>query len=329
MLPYFGEYKEYLSENYNNDSAKTQIMRLVKLDRAEKNLLDMSAEEMFDIVEVDKKTNSTLNAVYGCIELYLKWLSGNYKLPVYNCSYEMKRLKTITTQKKYTESDRDYFANFTELKTYLLKAEEDYLQEQVRKVSGAKLDGIYIKQKMFNAYTVFLWEQIEDKEMLTLSLEKIMTVITSKQIVIDEKIVELSDDEVDFISEAFDTVTKLHKNIEDRRYRSKVNKRKFTIETYDNLFNASNINILKNLKWDALGNSVSDQRLQIFNIIKAGVFCKLSQYEIKNDYVFCGKKGFEVCSELFNVSLSKAQRYISEYNKFKHSLESKQELPII
>lgn len=323
MLPYFEEYKVYLSENMDSASAKTLEMRLIKLNRAEKNLLDMSAEEMADVLEISKKARATLNSVFNTIESYLKWLDGEYKISIYECFYQVKKLKALGLKINGDNAINTFFVNFEELKSVLLKAENDYLATQELEVSNEKLDGIYIKQKMFNAYAVFLWEQMSNDKILNLSLKETMFVITSKQIVVNSKLVDLSDNEVDFIREAFDTVSKLHQDIENRRMKSKVNNRKFTTETYDNLFNASNINILRNLKWNALGKSISDQRLQTLNIIKAGIFYKLSQYETENNYVFYGKKSFEVCSELFGISLSKAQRYVSEYNNFKRSLENK------
>ena len=328
MLPYFDEYKVYLSEHMGKVSAETHIMRLVKLDRAEKNLLDMLAEEMFDILEVDKKARATLNAIFGCIELYLKWLDSNYNIPVFNCYYEVKKLKALTLKKNDNDTSKKFFIDFTELKNVLLDAENDYLSTQELEVSEKKLDTIYLKQKMFNAYVTLLWEQMSNDEILSLSLKEAMLIITSKQIVVNEKLVDLSDNEVDFLREAFDVVTKLHREIKYRRDRSKMHKRKFTIETYDNLFNASNTNILKNLKWDALGKSASDPRLQTPNIIKAGIFYKLRKYETENDYVFMGNKGFEVCCNLLNIPLSKTQRYLSEYNKFKRSLENRAKLSV-
>ena len=321
MLPYFDEYKEYLSENYNKDSVKTQEMRLVKLDRAEKNLLDMSAEEMFVTIEADKKAKSTLYNDCSVIEYYLKWLKDKHNVLIFDCFYQVKLLKYMVQNNNMSDN---YFTNFTELKKVLLKAEKDYLQIQEDKISEKKLDTIYLKQKMFNAYVVLLWEQMKDDEILALSLKETMFAITSKQIVVNEKLVSLADDEVDFLSEAFDTVSKLHQAIEDRRYRSKtVYNRNLKIEAYDNLFNASNINILKNLKWNALGSSNIDKRLQLPNIIKAGAFYKLGQYELENDYVFSGIKSFEVCSEVLGVSLTTAQRLCGEYDNFKRFAESK------
>ena len=325
MLPYFDEYKVYLSEHMGKASVKTHIMRLAKLDRAEKNLLDMSVEEMFNVLEVDKKANATLNAVFGGIETYLKWLNSEYQTPIYDCFYRVKTLNNSNT----SCNSCNYFVDFAELKKFLLKAEENYLQEQEIKVSEKKLDSIYLKQKMFNAYAVLLWKQMKDDEILALSLKETMFVITSKQIVVNEKLVSLTDDEVDFLSEAFDAVSGLHQEIKDRQYKSKtLRKRTLKIEVCDNLFNASNINVLKNLKWNALGNSISDQRLQIPNIIKAGIFYKLRQYEIENNYVFYGNKGIEDCSNLLGISISKAQRYYSEYNKFKRSLENKDKFSV-
>lgn len=321
MLPYFEEYKEYLLENCNKDSAKTQTMRLVKLDRAEKSLLEMTAEEMFVVIEADKKAKSTLYNECSTIEIYLKWLKNNHNVFIFDCYYQSKKLKLMIRHNDNLSDN--YFSSFAEMKKVLLQAEEEYLQCQEGNISEEKLDTIYLKQKMFNAYATFSWEQIKDDEMLALSLKETMSIITSKQIVVNKKLISLSDDEVNFISEAFDAVSELHQEIDDRKYRSKIKyNRSLKMEVYDNLFNASNINILKNLKWNALGR-VTDKRLQIQNITKSGIFSKLRQYELENDYIFSGVKSFKVCSDVLGVSITTAQRLCTEYDKFKRSLENK------
>ena len=52
----------------------------------------------------------------------------------------------------------------------------------------------------------------------------------------------------------------------------------------------------------------------------------LHQYEKENDYVFSGTESYDVCCKLLKTSIFKAQRLVSEYNKFRKSTEKTEDI---
>lgn len=315
MLLYFDEYKDYLSANKSKEVTKTILRRLSKLNQAEKSLLEMSSDEIFDAIEADKKAKTTLYGTVVSIENYLKWLTIVYNIPVYDCYYEVKIFKKKA--QNYSNTGKNYFADYAELLNSLLEAERNYLkQTETLGFSEKKIDGIIIKQKMFNAYVTLMWKQLTNDEMLALTTQDVSLLIEAKQILFNGRIIYFTEQETEVLQVALDNVKELHNDIEEKIERAWRKKRRIKLQVYNNLFNTESVNVLTNLRWSSIGSSSTDFRLQLPNILKAGIFSKMKQYEIENDCSL-GQKDVKNCAEMLNVSETTVQRYIVEYGNFK------------
>lgn len=314
MLPYFDEYDKYCE---NSVGLRIYSVRLRKLNNIEENVLEMSAEQIADVFKAKETSIATLNGSYSAFEDYLMWLNRTYNESISDIYYQLKRLRKIASNICINNYNEVIFSNFAELKKALLKAEDKYAFMQELELSEKKLDGLYLVQKKFNAYVVFIWNGLTEEEMLKLKLSDILSIIKKKQIVVDDKIYNISDDEIDFLSEIYQIAIDIQKA---DVYKKRKYKRKYKAWTYDNLFNTENVGYLKNLSFCALGK-LSDSNLSKWTIKKSGIFYRMYNYEIKNNYSFSLLHSNKACAELFNISNSKAARLVAEYNKFKKSVE--------
>lgn len=320
MVPYFEEYCQHIIEK--NPSFGNYALRISCLNKVEKNIFDMSAEEIADAVEADKKKITTLNALYGVLCDYYRWVNKTYDLSIKDSFYEVNRLKSIVSNIK-TESGKDeYFTTFSELKQALTQAEEDYLILQESELSEKMYESLVVRQKKFNVFNVFLWEQLTTDDMISITLSDARNIISTKQLTVNGKSIELSDEEIQFIDDLYSEILELQAQDEQNSIKRQY-KRKTKNWTYDNLFNSEKKSSFVNLKWNAMGASIQDVRLEAPNVKKAGMFNKMYQYERKNDYVFSGDmNSAETYARIFNTSVTKAYRMVSEYNKFRQSIEN-------
>lgn len=317
MLPYFKEYSEYCE---NGVSLRMYSIRLRKLNNIEGNVLKMSAEQIADIINAKKTSMATLNGTYSAFEDYLMWVNRTRNEPIPDIYYQLKRLRKIASNICIDNYNEVIFSNFAELKKALLKAEDEYISMQELELSEKKLNGLYLVQNKYNAYVVFIWNGLTEEEMLKLKLSDILSIIMKKQIVVDDKIYNISDDEIEFLTEAYQSVIDIQETDNDRPYKKGGYKRKRKTWTYDNLFNADNVKYLKDLTFRALGK-LSDSSLSKWTIRKSGMFYQMHNYEIENDYSFSRVHSYKVCAELFDIPISKASRLVNEYNKFRKSVE--------
>lgn len=317
MLPYFKEYSEYCE---NSVGLRMYSIRLRKLNNIEENVLKMSAEQIADIIDAKKTSMTTLNGTYSAFEDYLMWVNRIYNEPIPDIYYQLKRLRKIASTICIDNYNEVIFSNFAELKNALLKAEDEYAHMQEFELSEKKLNGLYLIQKKFNAYVVFIWNGLTEEEMLKLKLNDILSIIKEKQIVVDSKIYNISDDEIKLLTEAYQSAIDIQETDNDRPYKKRGYKRKCKAWTYDNLFNASNVKYLKDLTFRALGK-LSNLSLSRWTIRKSGMFYQMHNYEIENDYSFSQVHSDKVCAEHFNISIFKACRLVSEYNNFRKSVE--------
>lgn len=317
MLPYFDEYCDRCEKSV---SLKVYVLRLRKLNVIEENVFDMSAEKIANIIDAKNAKPSTLNAFYSSFEDYLMWVHRTYNVSIADIYYQLNRLRELATKICNSNLDETLFSDFTELKKALSKAEDEYAYMQELELSEKKLNGLYLVQKKFNAYVVFIWNGLTEEEMLKLKLRDILLIIKKKQIVVDDKIYNISDDEIEFLTEAYQSAINIQKIDNDRPYKKRGYKRKRKAWTYDNLFNADNVKYLKDLTFRALGK-LSNLSLSRWTIRKSGMFYQMHNYEIENDYSFSQVHSDKVCAEYFNVSISKACRLVTEYNNFRKSVE--------
>lgn len=321
MIPYYEEYCKLIE---NNPSLEPYKRRLSALDKAEKNLLEMKAEEIAQIIDVDKKKINTIQSTYSTLRHYQKWVNENYGLPIADSYYEIQRLKTLVSSNK--ENIRKIiFNDFSELKSTLSQAEENYLMEMESELSEKKYDTLVKRQKQYSAYIVFLWNQMPEEDMLKLSLKDIETILDSKQLNINNSNVTLSDAELIMIREAYDVMIDMRDQDKEKQIRGRGVSSKFKC---DNLFNTTSLSKLRNLKWEALGSSTDDIRLEKPSIKKAGLFNKIYQYEQKNDYTFVNTMdGYKAYCEIFNeTSRGIAQRNVNEYISFRKGVENLEDL---
>lgn len=317
MLPYFKEYSEYCE---NGVSLRMYSIRLRKLNNIEENVLKMSAEQIADIINAKKTSMATLNGTYSAFEDYLMWVNRTHNEPIPDIYYQLKRLRKIASNICIDNYNEVIFSNFAELKKALLKAEDEYISMQELELSEKKLNGLYLVQNKYNAYVVFIWNGLTEEEMLKLKLSDILSIIMKKQIVVDDKIYNISDDEIEFLTEAYQSAIDIQETDNNRPYKKRGYKRKRKAWTYDNLFNADNVKYLKDLTFRALGK-LSNLSLSRWTIRKSGMFYQMHNYEIENDYSFSQVHSDKVCAEYFNVSISKACRLVTEYNNFRKSVE--------
>ena len=319
MLPYFEEYSKYCE---NSASLRIYSVRLRKLNNIEENVLEMSAEQIADAIKAKETSMATLNAFYSAFEDYLMWFNRTYNEPIPDIYYQLKRLRKIASNICIDNYNEVIFSNFAELKKALLKAEDEYISIQEPELSEKRLDGLYLIQKKFNAYVVFIWNGLTEEEMLGLTLNDVSSIIIKKQIAVNNKIYYISDDEVDFLNEIYQFAIDIQKLDAYRKRGYKGDKQKHKAWTHDNLFNVNNVKYIKNLSFRALGK-LSNLSLSKSTIRKSGIFHQMYNYEIENDYSFSQVHSDKVCAENFNVPISnsKACRLVSEYNNFRKSIE--------
>lgn len=317
MLPYFKEYCEYCE---NNASLRIYSVRLRKLNNIDEDVLEMSAEQIANAINAKASSITTLNGTYSAFEDYLMWLNRTYNEPIPDIYYQLKRLRKIASNICIDNYNEVIFSNFEELKKALSKAEDEYAYMQELELSEKKLNGLYLVQKKFNAYVVFIWNGLTEEEMLKLKLRDILLIIKKKQIVVDDKIYNISDDEIEFLTEAYQSAIDIQETDNNRPYKKRGYKRKRKAWTYDNLFNASNVKYLKDLTFRALGK-LSNLSLSRWIIRKSGMFYQMHNYEIENDYSFSQVHSDKICAEYFNISIFKACRLVTEYNNFRKSIE--------
>ena len=317
MLPYFEEYDKYCE---NSVSLRIYSVRLRKLNNIEENVLEMSAEQIADAFKAKETSIATLNGSYSAFEDYLMWLNRTYNESISDIYYQLKRLRKIASNICIDNYNEVMFSNFEELKKAMLKAENEYISIQEPELSEKRLDGLYLIQKKFNAYVVFIWNGLTEEEILGLTLNDVSSIINKRQIVINDKTYNFSDDEIGFLYEIYQFAIDIQ-NLDAYKKRGyKGYKRKYKAWTYDNLFNTDKVGYLKNLSFCALGK-LSDLSLSKWVIRKSGIFYRMYNYEIENNYSFSLSHSDEVCAELFNISISKAARLVAEYNKFKKGVE--------
>ena len=164
-----------------------------------------------------------------------------------------------------------------------------------------------------------------EEDMLKLSLKDIETILDSKQLNINNSNVTLSDAELIMIREAYDVMIDMRDQDKEKQIRGRGISSKFKC---DNLFNTTSLSKLRNLKWEALGSSTDDIRLEKPSIKKAGLFNKIYQYEQKNDYTFVNTMdGYKAYCEIFNeTSRGIAQRNVNEYISFRKGVENLEDL---
>ncbi len=317
MLPYFKEYCEYCE---NNASLRIYSVRLRKLNNIDEDVLEMSAEQIANAINAKASSITTLNGTYSAFEDYLMWLNRTYNEPIPDVYYQLKRLRKIASNICIDNYNEVIFSNFAELKKALLKAEDEYISIQELELSERSLNGLYLVQKKFNAYVVFIWNGLTEEEMLKLKLNDILSIIKEKQIVVDGKIYNISDDEIRLLTEAYQSAIDIQETDNNRPYKKRGYKRKRKAWTYDNLFNASNVKYLKDLTFRALGK-LSNLSLSRWTIRKSGMFYQMHNYEMENDYSFSQVHSDKICAEYFNMSITKACRLVAEYNNFRKSVE--------
>lgn len=323
MLPYFDEYCDRCEKSV---SLKVYVLRLRKLNVIKENVFDMSAEEIVDIIDAKNTKPSTLNAFYSSFDDYLMWVHRTYNVSIADIYYQLNRLRELATKICNSNLNEILFSDFTELKKALLKAEDEESSIKEHELSEQELDTLYLNQKKYNAFIVFVWNGLSDEEMMSLTLKDIITIITSGQITVGDKTYTISEDEKELLNEAYQSIMDIKESEKHRPYKKSRYKRKREDWTYDNLFNTMSKKSLNNFRYLAIGR-VSDSRLNKPTIIKSGIFYRMSQYEKENDYLFFGMEGSETYKKLSGVSLSTAQRIVSEYNEYKQSVEqAKKEL---
>lgn len=323
MLPYFDEYCDRCEKSV---SLKVYVLRLRKLNVIKENVFDMSAEEIVDIIDAKNTKPSTLNAFYSSFDDYLMWVHRTYNVSIADIYYQLNRLRELATKICNSNLNEILFSDFTELKKALLKAEDEESSIKEHELSEQELDTLYLNQKKYNAFIVFVWNGLSDEEMMSLTLKDIITIITSGQITVGDKTYTISEDEKELLNEAYQSIMDIKESEKHRPYKKSRYKRKREDWTYDNLFNTMSKKSLNNFRYLAIGR-VSDSRLNKPTIIKSGIFYRMNQYEKENDYLFFGMEGSETYKKLSGVSFSTAQRIVSEYNEYKQSVEqAKKEL---
>ena len=315
MLPYFGEYNNRCE---NLPSLKVYALRLRKLNVIEKNVFDMSAEEIADAINAKNIKLSTLSAFYSSFEDYLMWVHRTYDVSIADIYYELNRLRELATEMCSNNLSETLFSDFTGIKKVLLQAEKEFTSIKECELNEQELDTLYRNQKKYNAFIVFVWNGLSDEEMLSLTLNNVMAIIISGQITVDGKTYDISDDEKELLSEAYQSVIDAEESKKNQPYKKNRYKRKR--ETVDNLFNTMSEKSLNNLRYLAIGKTLNS-KLDKPTIIKSGIFYRMYLYEKENDYIFSGMEGFDTCSKLLGISYSKAQRLVSEYTKFRKSIE--------
>ena len=316
MLPYFDEYCNTEKNSYN----EVYAFRLRKLNRVEENVLEMSAEKISDVINAKDLKLATLNAFYSAFQDYLRWVNKTYGVSISDCYYELGKLRDLASESCIENLTETLFSSFSDLKNTLVKEENEYLSIQELELSEKKYENLCLNQKKFNAYTVLAWNGLSSEDMLALKLNEVLAIITSGDIVVNGKAHKISDDEIDFLKDTYYSIIDIQEN-DKKEFTKKSNyKSKKTAWTYDNLFNTQSQKTLINLSYCALGK-VLDTRLDKTAIKKAGIFNRMYQYEKDNDFSFFGNDGCNAYMQLFNVSLSKAQRIVNEYNKFRKSIE--------
>lgn len=323
MLPYFDEYCDRCEKSA---SLKVYVLRLRKLNVIKENVFDMSAEEIVDIIDAKNTKPSTLNAFYSSFDDYLMWVHRTYNVSIADIYYQLNRLRELATKICNSNLNEILFSDFTELKKVLLKAEDEESSIKEHELSEQELDTLYLNQKKYNAFIVFVWNGLSDEEMMSLTLKDVITIITSGQITVGDKTYTISEDEKELLNEAYQSIMDIKESEKHRPYKKSRYKRKREAWTYDNLFNTTSKKSLNNFRYLAIGR-VSDPRLNKPTIIKSGIFYRMNQYEKENDYLFFGMEGSETYKKLSGVSFSTAQRIVSEYNEYKQSVEqAKKEL---
>lgn len=323
MLPYFDE---YCNRCEKSASLKVYVLRLRKLNVIKENIFDMSAEEIVDIIDAKNTKPSTLNAFYSSFDDYLMWVHRTYNVSIADIYYQLNRLRELATKICNSNLNEILFSDFTELKKALLKAEDEESSIKEHELSEQELDTLYLNQKKYNAFIVFVWNGLSDEEMMSLTLKDVITIITSGQITVGDKTYTISEDEKELLNEAYQSIMDIKESEKHRPYKKSRYKRKREAWTYDNLFNTTSKKSLNNFRYLAIGR-VSDPRLNKPTIIKSGIFYRMNQYEKENDYLFFGMEGSETYKKLSGVSFFTAQRIVSEYNEYKQSVEqAKKEL---
>lgn len=323
MLPYFDEYCDRCEKSA---SLKVYVLRLRKLNVIKENVFDMSAEEIVDIIDAKNTKPSTLNAFYSSFDNYLMWVHRTYNVSIADIYYQLNRLRELATKICNSNLNEILFSDFTELKKALLKAEDEESSIKEHELSEQELDTLYLNQKKYNAFIVFVWNGLSDEEMMSLTLKDVITIITSGQITVGDKTYTISEDEKELLNEAYQSIMDIKESEKHRPYKKSRYKRKREAWTYDNLFNTTSKKSLNNFRYLAIGR-ISDPRLNKPTIIKSGIFYRMNQYEKENDYLFFGMEGSETYKKLSGVSFSTAQRIVSEYNEYKQSMEqAKKEL---
>lgn len=323
MLPYFDEYCDRCEKSA---SLKVYVLRLRKLNVIKENVFDMSAEEIVDIIDAKNTKPSTLNAFYSSFDDYLMWVHRTYNVSIADIYYQLNRLRELATKICNSNLNKILFSDFTELKKALLKAEDEESSIKEHELSEQELDTLYLNQKKYNAFIVFVWNGLSDEEMMSLTLKDVITIITSGQITVGDKTYTISEDEKELLNETYQSIMDIKESEKHRPYKKSRYKRKRKDWTYDNLFNTMSKKSLNNFRYLAIGR-VSDPRLNKPTIIKSGIFYRMNQYEKENDYLFFGMEGSETYKKLSGVSFSTAQRIVSEYNEYKQSMEqAKKEL---
>ena len=322
MLPYFDEYCDRCEKS---TSLKVYALRLRKLNVIEENVFDMSAEEIADVINAKNAKPATLYAFYSSFGDYLMWAYRTYDLSITDIYYQLGRLRELATEMCNNNLNEALFSDFAELKKVLLQTEEEFILIKESNSSERELNAVYLNQKKFNASVVFIWNGFSDEEMMSLTLNDILSIIMSGRAVVNGKAYDLSDDETELLSEAYQSVMNIKEMEKHRPFKKTGYKRKHKVWTYDNLFNTMSKRTLNNLKYLSLGK-VSDPRLDKPSIVKSGIFHRMYQYEKENDYVFSGTESYDVCCKLLKTSIFKAQRLVSEYNKFRKSTEKTEDI---
>lgn len=321
MLPYYKEYQEHIMRT--EPSKRVYIRRLSSLESAEKNIIDMSADDIIKITELKNKKNNTIAATISALRLYLRWIYNKYNISIADILYETNKVQSCVREIQKNSPECNYFNNFSELKTVLLNMEEEYLLLKEDIVSETAYDTIYVNQKKFNAYTVFLWNQINVDDIVNMTSKDTADIIANKKI----KDINLSDDEIEFLNECYKEFLTIKYDETPKSNQRRKNKiYKFR---HDNIFNTDNGKYLINLKSKALGEiGKTDIRLNQNNIRKSGVFYKIHQYEMENDIVFTRTlSNCDECRKLLNVNVSNCQIYkiINDYIDYREVLERQQE----
>lgn len=302
MLPYWDE---YVSTNEKNI---VYIKRLTKLQEHQKNVLEMSAEDLYTILKMDNKRKTTIDCDISTLRCYLQWIKEVHNIPISNIYYEVDKLVKM---KREAESTPKFFENFEELKTVLIEAEDNYLRIAEDEMTETQYDTICLKQKMNRAYITLLWLQWTDKEMLHFGLQDAVKVLTSKEIMSCGKLVKLSNIQLDFIQDGLDAVLYIRDNENKSLYRVNA----------DNYFNTDSEKSLSNLTFLAL-NKKNELRLLKANIKTSGQFFKIHDYEIKNDHYFANSTSeANIICDLLNISSKiTAHKILSEYSKWRKDL---------